>query len=123
MNPEDNQPLISYQLHIIVLERCNIEIGKLGQFSFPPGLYIYTGSARKNIHARVVRHLSSKKKLRWHIDYLLNHPATQIIQVRFSSDVECFLNQQVDGQILIAGFGSSDCRSGCGSHLKYCDDE
>jgi Uri superfamily endonuclease len=32
---------------------------------------------------------------------------------------ECRLNQASGGQVLVRGFGASDCRAGCGAHLKY----
>jgi Uri superfamily endonuclease len=36
---------------------------------------------------------------------------------RFSQD-ECVVNQKVAGTIVVPGFGASDCRRHCGSHLK-----
>jgi Uri superfamily endonuclease len=32
---------------------------------------------------------------------------------------ECEVNQAHPGVVLVPGFGASDCRNGCGSHLKY----
>ena len=32
---------------------------------------------------------------------------------------ECELNQGTKGKIIIEGFGSSDCKNQCESHLKY----
>ena len=46
-------------------------VGGLGTFDFPAGCYVYTGSPKRNLHARVARHHSRGKRLRWHIDYLL----------------------------------------------------
>ncbi|HSF57479.1 MAG TPA: DUF123 domain-containing protein [Candidatus Binatia bacterium] len=46
-------------------------MGKLGDAVFPAGTYVYTGSAMKGLAARVKRHCSRKKKIHWHIDYLL----------------------------------------------------
>ena len=109
---------ISYQLHIRV-ERCvSLKIGKLGTFHFPKGDYIYTGSAKKNIAARVERHKRKHKPLRWHIDYLLSHDKAKVTGVSYSQNSECNCNQAVIGDIVVRGLGSSDCRSGCGSHLK-----
>ena len=109
----------SYQLHISFKNDAEIQIGKLGKFKFLKGTYIYTGSAKKNIDARINRHKSQDKKLRWHVDYFLNHENTQIFKTEKFDAEECFLNQRVKGEILISGFGSSDCKNGCGSHLKY----
>jgi Uri superfamily endonuclease len=68
---------------------------------------------------RINRHFSKKKKLRWHIDYLLNSPGVRITDSWTSSLPECRLNQSTRGEIIVNGFGSSDCRNGCGSHLKF----
>ena len=108
----------TYQLFIKVHKACDIQVGKLGKFHFPAGDYVYTGSAKKNIEARVRRHLSSEKKLRWHIDYLLQHKNVEIQHYTLSTKSECTLNQQTKGEIIAKGFGASDCRNRCRSHLK-----
>ncbi len=108
----------SYQLHIHLSRSVTIRVGALGRRHFPAGNYIYTGSARRNIDARVHRHCSESKKLRWHIDYLLHSSAASIVKVELSAEPECRLNQSTSGDIPVPGFGASDCRSGCGSHLK-----
>jgi len=108
----------AYQLHIHLDRSITLAIGRLGTFVFPAGDYIYTGSARRNIEVRIARHLRKEKKLRWHIDYLLASKHVSVTRVeRFTCD-ECPLNQQVAGEIIAPGFGASDCRAGCGSHLK-----
>ena len=109
----------SYQLFIIVTKEIELKVGKLGKFIFPIGSYVYTGSAKKNIDKRIERHLSKKKNLRWHIDYLLNSDAVQIINIKKSRMTECSLNKKTKGTIIINGFGSSDCNLCCKSHLKY----
>lgn len=109
----------SYQLHILLEESAAITVGSLGTCTFPRGSYIYTGSAKRNMEARVTRHLSASKTLRWHIDYLLGHAGCRILEVSFSVDGECELNRNTPGEILIARFGATDCRNHCGSHLKY----
>ncbi len=109
----------SYQLHIRLRKRRVLNIGRLGRFAFPAGLYIYTGSARTNLQARVQRHLSRDKKLRWHIDYLLADPYVCLVDVVLSCEPECCLNQSFRGTSIVWGFGSSDCKNGCGSHLKF----
>ncbi|MFC1742462.1 DUF123 domain-containing protein [Candidatus Riflebacteria bacterium] len=111
--------LQSYQLFIQLLDEVELEIGKLGKYSFPAGLYIYTGSGKKNLNARIERHKKSHKNLRWHIDYFLISPLTKIIKIKTSLVPECKLNQSTDGNIIIPGFGASDCRQNCGAHLKY----
>tara|TARA_B100001939_G_scaffold29710_1_gene23483 strand:+ start:268 stop:654 length:387 start_codon:yes stop_codon:yes gene_type:complete len=111
--------LRSYQLFIIVTKEIELKVGKLGKFIFPIGSYVYTGSAKKNIDKRIERHLSKKKNLHWHIDYLLNSDAVQIINIKKSRMTECSLNKKTKGTIIINGFGSSDCNLCCKSHLKY----
>ncbi len=110
---------ISYQLYITLDAEVRLTIGRLGAFGFPAGEYVYTGSARRNMAARIRRHLSSHKALRWHIDYLLAAPEAHIRDVRTFDVPECLLNQRVKGGTPAPGFGASDCRAGCGSHLKY----
>jgi len=101
-----------------------ISIGKLGTFTFLAGYYLYVGSALGpgGLEARLTRHHRRDKKLRWHIDYLLEH--VQLVEVwsAASTDrMECLwvqVAQELPGsEIPVPGFGSSDCR--CPSHLIY----
>lgn len=109
---------VSYSLFIKVGKTQSITIGRFGAFEFISGNYIYSGSARKNLLARVNRHLRKEKKLRWHIDYLLCSPTVEIVKVLVSTISECELVATGGGRILVPGFGASDCCSGCGSHLR-----
>ncbi|MCH8029800.1 MAG: GIY-YIG nuclease family protein [Candidatus Dadabacteria bacterium] len=112
----------AYILIIELTEPRYIEVGKLGAFLFPYGYYSYSGSAMGGIYRRVERHLKREKKLRWHIDYFL-----ELAEIRealiFESEtkIECMVNRRVatllDGKIIAPGFGSTDCREGCKSHL------
>lgn len=113
----------TYQLIILAEQQVQIQIGRLGLYKFQKGYYVYTGSAKQNLIQRVARHLSHPKKFRWHIDYLLAHKFVRIVNVHFKSQSECSLNQECPGEIPIPGFGSSDCKQFCGSHLKFlpCD--
>ena len=110
---------VSYQLQIDVRQPIRCAIGRLGGFDFPAGRYVYTGSARRGFEARVARHLRAEKALRWHIDHLLSAPGVKITKVVRSCREECRLNQASPGRVLVPGFGSSDCKAGCGSHLKF----
>ncbi len=112
----------AYQLVLCLPEEVRLEVGSLGVFSFPAGRYVYTGSAMGGLRARIARHLRREKRLRWHIDYLLT--VAQVEQVHLypsSYRVECELNRQIlrqsGAQVVVPGFGSSDCR--CPSHLVY----
>ncbi len=109
----------SYQLFIEVSAPCEIAIGRLGIFAFAAGRYVYTGSARRGLEARIARHLRREKKLRWHIDYLLSASGVSVTRVRRSRIDECSLNQQTGGTTPVAGFGASDCSGRCSSHLRY----
>ena len=109
----------SYQLIISLSQNINIQIGKLGLLSFQKGTYVYAGSAKRNMDARIKRHLSKDKNLHWHIDYLLANKQTKIIKVIKSELSECDLNGHVKGKIIAKGFGSSDCKENCKSHLKF----
>lgn len=113
------QPCITYQLTIQLKQDSTVQIGKFGTFEFPAGYYVYTGSAKRNLEARIQRHLSKEKRLKWHIDYLLDAPEVEITQVTHWSAPECEVNQQGQGTVLIPYFGATDCLAGCGSHLKY----
>ncbi len=110
---------ITYQLLIEVTRPVRVTVGRLGQFTFPAGRYVYTGSARRNFEARVARHLRHAKALRWHIDYLLAATEVCVVGVRRYVDEECAINRATPGSLPVPGFGASDCRAGCGSHLKY----
>lgn len=110
---------VSYQLRIDVGSPVRIRVGRLGDFLFPAGRYVYTGSAKRNLEARIARHLRKEKTLRWHIDWLLSAPGVTLVAVKRSAAGECALNQSVAGKLVVPGFGASDCRNGCGSHLRY----
>jgi Uri superfamily endonuclease len=109
---------ISYQLVIEVRRSVRVTVGSLGLCRFAAGRYVYTGSARRNLEARIARHLSSAKKLRWHIDHLLNAPGVRVVDVLRFDAPECDVNRRTAGAIAVTRFGASDCRAGCGSHLK-----
>ncbi|GAB2179866.1 GIY-YIG nuclease family protein [Denitratisoma sp. agr-D3] len=111
----------TYQLLIEVTRPLTVVVGSLGPCRFPAGRYIYTGSAKRNLQARIARHLRQDKKLHWHIDYLLTQPGVRVAGVRRYADAECDLNRRTPGIPLLPGFGASDCKAGCGSHLKFID--
>ncbi|MFD2830402.1 GIY-YIG nuclease family protein [Corticicoccus populi] len=104
-------------------DHYNIAIGRLGIFDFQKGFYVYIGSAKRNIQARINRHITIDKNKHWHIDYL--RPYLQITNVHTFSGEECALFQQLleehSGTIPAKGFGSSDCQ--CISHLFYSENE
>ena len=113
------RPEITYQLQIEVARPVSCAIGRLGTFDFPAGRYVYTGSAKRALEARIARHLRHHKTLRWHIDYLLAAPGVRVTGVVRSRRAECAENRTVRGSIPAPGFGASDCRAGCGAHLRH----
>jgi len=120
----------SYVLIVQVANPITVKIGRMGNVKFGGGFYAYCGSAKKGIWARVQRHLRGhqEKKLHWHIDYLLDSlPAGSVVQVwAFPNPgpsehdlINALLN--LPGCNPVAnGFGSSDCRQGCNTHLVRC---
>lgn len=111
-----------YQLVLVLPETVTLQVGRLGVFTFPAGRYIYTGSAMGGLQGRIARHLRAKKRLHWHIDYLLQSARVQEVHFTPTRErIECALNQQVmqeaGAQVIVPGFGSSDCR--CVTHLVY----
>jgi len=114
---------ISYVLHIRKRQTETLRIGKRGTFSFDRGSYLYIGSARRGLDARIRRHLSEEKNCHWHIDYLLN--AASVASVYVSEQPECELAHRVrdrsNGSIPVPGFGASDCS--CPAHLLHLSSE
>ncbi len=115
----------SYRLYLRLNQSLTLNIGALGLHKFKPGIYVYTGSAMRNLSKRIERHRRPDKTKRWHIDYLTSHPAFQIIKVQVYPSPEreeCVRNMQVEAQafseIPMKRFGSSDCRT-CPAHLFY----
>ena len=111
-----------YQLLLYLPENKRIIVGSKGVFNFTAGYYVYTGSAKRNLNARVSRHIKHKKKLRWHIDYLTSKALCiahrSYLTPNFS---ECELHQktlkQPNASMPVKGFGASDCS--CYSHLIF----
>jgi len=116
-----------YSLLIRLRKKSSIQVGRLGEAEFPPGIYLYTGSAMNGFRGRLSRHLRKRnKKSHWHIDYLLRCPEAQIKKILVypgTDRVECRQNQRIaslpGAQVILRGFGASDCVSGCASHLIY----
>ncbi len=97
-----------------------VRVGSLGQLSLPAGHYVYVGSGKRHLTSRLDRHHRRRKRLRWHIDYLLRRGRIEDVAVRTWRPVgECALVQRALGsgraERAVAGFGSSDCR--CPGHL------
>jgi len=108
----------------ILVIRCDspkiIDVGSLGRLEFPPGFYIYAGSALSSLSARIRRHLRKKKSPFWHIDYLISHSSSiKAFPIRSSEKIECDIAEKLSKYYkrLFKGFGSSDCN--CDTHLFF----
>ena len=110
-----------YTIYLELAENQCISVGKLGAFPFQKGVYVYVGSAKKNIKQRIERHKKTNKKFHWHFDYLRAHGTITRIITYDDSFKECELAENIRKRekavIPIKGFGSSDCK--CRSHLLY----
>jgi Uri superfamily endonuclease len=114
-----------YILHIHLNRDTAIAVGALGKREFAKGEYAYVGSAQNGVEQRVARHLRKEKRLFWHIDYLLNDDAAEILEVYAkptAKEEECKIAAQIcDEAEPVAGFGCSDCH--CSTHLfRLCDE-
>ncbi len=108
----------SYLVILRLSEGRQITVGKMGNIFFPPGYYIYVGSAMANLTARVERHRRLRKNLHWHIDYLRQAAQFETaLPVRSSVPLECPMAEamSVIADWTIPGFGSSDCS--CPTHF------
>ncbi len=102
----------------------SISVGKLGEVFLGPGGYLYVGSARRTLAARIRRHCLPEKKRRWHIDYLLHGGALHLEEIWVAGHIaECRL---AAGLLLLpqvsvpkARLGASDCR--CPAHFLRCE--
>ena len=119
-----------YTLIIENRKEQNLQIGKLGNFLFYKGFYVYIGSAlgktATNLKNRLKRHLSSMKKIHWHIDFFLDNADVKVTKVFYATTAEAkecqlatAISQIENAKIPVPNFGSSDCKEGCGSHLFY----
>ena len=114
----------TYIISIKVKKSQNIEIGKIGNFAFIRGYYLYVGSAHGpgGIRARINRHLRKDKVTHWHIDYLRSAGAVTAVLINYSKrKKECIWAKRLNSSPLLSTpverFGSSDCM--CLSHLFF----
>lgn len=118
----------TYTLIMFLSKETCLNVGKLDVRRFPRGYYTYTGSAlgfgASGLRGRVSRHLRKEKKKFWHIDFLLAHENTTltgVVAAQTSTKLECEMNRYIkengEAEIAVPGFGASDCRQSCNSHL------
>jgi len=130
-----------YAIQLSLLEAIKINVGRLGNWFFPPVEYIYVGSAQGpgGLNGRLGRHLRRESRQpHWHIDYLRDiayvtaycyftvqknktTETAHFSRLFKSEPLECRLLQAIIGlpgaHTPIPGFGSSDCRMKCPAHL------
>lgn len=114
-----------YQLWLRLPANLRVTVGRLGRFTFPAGVYIYSGRASRGLKARVSRHANGGEHKHWHIDHLLVHPRVRLERVVLASldpQMECVVNQALgrEATCVAPGFGASDCKNGCPAHLWLC---
>lgn len=129
-------------LHLQLKQATIIHIGASGEVRFAEGDYLYVGSAfgPGGVRARLSRHLQGKGNMHWHIDALRGaaHPVggcyfipTMIKRYQPPAEemplwsFECRWSQALaalpEVSAPVPGFGASDCRSRCISHLLMID--
>ncbi|MEM4652589.1 MAG: GIY-YIG nuclease family protein [Candidatus Nezhaarchaeales archaeon] len=112
-----------YTVIIHVVKEEKMCIGSLGVIDIVKGFYAYTGSGlgrgTLSLRGRVLRHLTRRKKLKWHIDYLTSSKSSIIVGVvasQVDKKFECMIASAINSLTkYVKGFGCSDCK--CSSHL------
>ena len=116
-----------YILVVKVPNAIRLRAGLLGNVNLCPGQYLYVGSAMgtgsTSIENRLRRHFSSDKTKHWHIDYLLGGggKAVRAVWAATNEKLECRLARSLESFPRVVpctiGFGCSDCRRTCRTHL------
>jgi Uri superfamily endonuclease len=122
----------SYALFLKIPIQQKLAIGQLRISEFLAGYYLYLGSAHGpgGLQARLGRHLRTGKKHHWHIDALRAVSEVQgycyLIEQKYPQSnlpVECQWSQKLIAlpgvQVPLPGFGASDCKLGCQTHLLF----
>ncbi|MDY7040259.1 MAG: DUF123 domain-containing protein [Chloroflexota bacterium] len=117
----------TYALLLRLDEPELIQVGRLGEFAFPTGWYVYVGSAhgRGGLGARLARHhrrAAEGKRLRWHVDYLREHARLiEVWSIVSDQRLECewarIFAAAPGSEMPVFRFGSSDCP--CPAHLTH----
>lgn len=112
----DTQDRGIYFLLIRIPQKIHLTIrGK--EHTVSRGWCVYTGSAQKNLSARIQRHIRDEKKFHWHIDYLLAQSDVREARVLIGAvreDEEKYALKWISlaDDVPVLGFGASD------SHIK-----
>ena len=119
----------AYVLVIDLNKNHSIHLKSLGNLKFKRGTWLYIGSAMgngsTNLENRLRRHFRSKKTIHWHIDHLLDSDSKIRCSIWSESLylVECDIAKSIENLDGMEkgprGFGSSDCKNKCWTHLYY----
>ena len=122
----------AYLLRLQLRRPAKLQLGRFGEGRLAAGIYLYVGSARRNLAQRVRRHrrlCQEKGEVRhWHIDAVLAHPHCHWLGVHhFPGGEECALSLALWDhpgiEVPWPGFGATDCRTGCPSHFYRLTDD
>lgn len=117
----------TYTLIIDLEKDLAFRLKSLGDLSFEKGVWLYVGSAMgkgsTSLENRIERHFRSEKTIHWHIDHLLksNTRISSAIWAESVVHAECEIAKGIEQIENIfpgpKGFGASDCRKKCWTHL------
>jgi Uri superfamily endonuclease len=120
----------TYILFLQLAQSQSIYVGRYGLQHFPLGIYAYAGSAlgKGGLSARLKHHLEQPQEPHWHIDWV--RPFMQWVGLYYetsSLSTECTWSKRLSkfpgSQVIIPGFGASDCGQGCLAHFyRFKDD-
>jgi Uri superfamily endonuclease len=110
----------AYILFMRLDKALPLDINRFSGLLLEPGRYAYCGSARGpgGLRARVGRHFSRCKTMRWHVDRLTMAATVDSVHLQ-PGGAECTLVRRLmslGATAPVMGFGSSDCRR-CPAHL------
>jgi Uri superfamily endonuclease len=116
-----------YVLIVQVKQPVKVQIKSLGETEFVPGVWVYVGSAMgtgsTSLKNRLCRHFRKEKTIYWHIDYLFGEDTEieKAIWAQSERHLECDLAKSIASNNEFKagpkGFGASDCKSGCVTHI------
>lgn len=106
-----------YALAIDLSRPSRLHVGRLPPREYAAGTYVYTGSARAGLRARLARHLGATRLRHWHVDWVLEMGTPRAVWwLVGAARLECAIAARLRALgAAVTGFGASDCH--CGSHL------
>lgn len=118
------EPYTLYLILFYVHQSRIIKVGAMGNVYLVPGYYVYAGSAKQNMSARLKRHRTIRKTKRWHLDYLRPALKWQWSMKCRQFDGECALvgqlRQHFNTETVQKKLGSTDCK--CDTHFLKLND-